>query len=314
MRDDDGKKGLIMLPPLKPIAMKERFSLLFLEKGQLDVLDGAFVLVDKNGVRTHIPVGGVACLMLEPGTRVSHAAVSLASRVGCLLVWVGEAGVRLYAAGQPGGARSDHLLYQARLALDDQARLNVVREMYAFRFKEEAPSKRSVEQLRGIEGARVRKMYELMARRYGVKWKGRKYDPNEWERGDMPNRCLSSATACLYGITEASVLAAGYAPAIGFIHTGKPLSFVYDIADLFKFDTVVPVAFRIAAKNPSDPEGMVRRACRDIFRETRLLSKIIPTIEEVLAAGKLPIPTKPPESVPPAIPSPRSIGDVGHRS
>jgi CRISPR-associated protein Cas1 len=90
---------------------------LFLEKGRLDVLDGAFVLVDEVGVRIHIPVGGVVCLMLEPGTRVSHAAVALAARAGTLLIWVGEAGVRLYAAGQPGGARADRLLYQARLAL-----------------------------------------------------------------------------------------------------------------------------------------------------------------------------------------------------
>jgi CRISPR-associated protein Cas1 len=69
---------------------------------------------------------------------------------------VGEAGVRLYAAGQPGGARADRLLLQARLALDDDARLRVVRKMYALRFKEEAPAHRSVDQLRGIEGARVR--------------------------------------------------------------------------------------------------------------------------------------------------------------
>jgi CRISPR-associated protein Cas1 len=108
-----------ILPPLKPIPIKDRLAVLFVERGQLDVLDGAFVLVDKNGVRTHIPIGGVACLMLEPGIRVSHAAAVLASRVGCLLVWVGEAGVRLYSAGQPGGARADRLLYQAKLALDD---------------------------------------------------------------------------------------------------------------------------------------------------------------------------------------------------
>ena len=94
-----------MLPRLGPLPIKNRLSIIFVEKGRLDVLDGSFVVVDKNGVRTHIPVGSVACLMLEPGTRISHAAVGLAARVGCLLVWVGEAGVRLYAAGQPGGAR-----------------------------------------------------------------------------------------------------------------------------------------------------------------------------------------------------------------
>ena len=303
-----------MLPPLKPIPIKGRLSILFLEKGNLDVLDGAFVLVDKNGVRTHIPVGSVACLMLEPGTRVSHAAVVLASRVGCLLVWIGEAGVRLYASGQPGGARADRLLYQARLALDDTARLNVVRKMYALRFKEEPPARRSVEQLRGIEGVRVRKMYELLAKQYRVNWKRRNYDHTNWGSGDTPNRCLSSATACIYGICEAAILAAGYAPAIGFIHTGKPQSFVYDIADIFKFETVVPVAFRIAAKNPFNPERDVRLACRDIFRQTKVLKRIIPTIEEVLVAGGLPMPRPPKESVAPAIPNKENIGDVGHRS
>ncbi len=302
-----------LLPPLKPIAMKERISLLFVEKGHLDVLDGAFVVVDVNGVRTHIPIGSVACLMLEPGTRVSHRAAALAARVGTLLVWVGEAGVRLYASGQPGGARADRLLYQAGLALDESARLRVVRKMYEFRFGEPAPERRSVEQLRGIEGARVRALYQALAQRAGVKWKARRYDPEDWDLSDVPNRCLSSATACLYGITEAAVLAAGYAPAVGFIHTGKPLSFVYDIADLFKFDTVVPLAFHIAAGSPREPERQVRLACRDLFRTKKLLGRIIPTIEEVLAAGGLSPPEPPPDALPPAIPEPEKIGDVGHR-
>jgi CRISP-associated protein Cas1 len=303
-----------ILPLLKPIPIKDRISVVFLEKGNLDVLDGAFVLVDKNGVRTHIPVGGVACLMLEPGTRTSHAAVSLASRVGCLLVWVGEGGVRVYASGQPGGARADRLLFQAKLALDDEARLKVVRKMYELRFKEKPPERRSIEQLRGIEAVRVRKMYELFAQQYGVQWKRRNYDYTEWESGDLPNRCLSSATACLYGITEAAILAAGYAPAVGFIHTGKPMSFVYDIADLFKFETVVPVAFRVAKRKPHEPEREVRLACRETFRQTKLLHRIIPTIEEVLSSGGLPFPKRPEESVAPAIPNKESMGDVGHRS
>jgi CRISP-associated protein Cas1 len=301
------------LPPLKPIPIKDRISVAYAEKGNIDVLDGAFVIVDKTGVRTHIPVGGLVCLMLEPGTRVSHAAVALASRVGCLLVWIGDGGVRLYASGQPGGARADRLLYQAKLALDDEARLKVVRKMYELRFKEKPPEKRSIEQMRGIEAVRVRKMYELFARQYGVKWRARNYDYDEWESGDIPNRCLSSATACLYGVSEAAILAAGYAPAIGFIHTGKPQSFVYDIADLFKFETVVPMAFRIAAKNPKEPEREVRVACRDAFRQSRILHRIIPMIEQVLSAGGLPFPKRPDESVDPVIPNKEGIGDAGHR-
>ncbi|MES9856072.1 MAG: type I-E CRISPR-associated endonuclease Cas1e [Sedimenticola sp.] len=303
-----------MLPPLKPIAMKERISMLFIEKGEIDVLDGSFVVIDKTGIRTHIPVGSIACLMLEPGTRVSHRAVALAARVGTLLTWVGEAGVRLYASGQPGGARSDRLLYQAKLALDEQARLKVVRKMYELRFGEKPPERRSVEQLRGIEGARVRKIYQMLAKRHGVKWKGRNYNPSDWDTSDLPNLCLSAATACLYGITEAAVLAAGYAPAVGFIHTGKPLSFIYDIADIFKFDTVVPLAFQIASKEPFQPERKVRLGCRDLFRQTKLLGKIIPTIQEVLAAGELEPPKPPDDALPIAIPEEKGIGDAGHRN
>ena len=288
--------------------------MIFIQYGQIDVLDGAFVIIDKNGVRKHIPVGSVACIMLEPGTRISHAAVNLAATVGTLLVWVGESGVRLYSSGQPGGARADRLLYQAKLALDDDLRLKVVRKMYEIRFGEPAPARRSVDQLRGIEGARVRSAYRLIAQQYRVNWQARNYDRKQWNAADVPNRCLSAATACLYGITEAAVLAAGYAPAVGFIHTGKPLSFVYDIADLYKFETVVPLAFRTAARSPAEPEREVRLACRDLFRSDKLLARIIPLIEEVLSAGGISPPEAPPESVPPAIPNPDSHGDVGHRS
>ena len=304
-----------LLPPLRPIPIRERISVIFIEYGEVDVLDGAFVVIDMNGVRTHIPVGGVACIMLEPGTRVSHRAVALAARVGTLLVWVGEAGVRLYASGQPGGARSDRLLYQARLALDENLRLKVVRKMYALRFGEEPPARRSVDQLRGIEGARVRRTYQLLAKQYGVDWKGRDYDAQEWDSADIPNRCLSAATACLYGVTEAAVLAAGYAPAVGFIHTGKPLSFVYDIADVYKFETVVPIAFKVAAAHTGGNfERAVRLGCRDIFRQSKLLDRIIPDIEDILAAGEIALPAAPADSVKPALPDEKGIGDVGHRA
>ena len=177
-----------MLPPLKPIAMKERVSMVFLQKGQIDVKDGSFVEIDKEGIRTHIPVGSIACIMLEPGTRISHHAVSLAARTGTLLVWVGEAGVRLYASGQPGGARSDRLLYQAKLALDDSLRLKVVRKMYELRFGEKPPERRSVEQLRGIEGSRVKKTYQLLAKQAGVTWNGRNYDRNNWDSAVIDGR------------------------------------------------------------------------------------------------------------------------------
>ena len=299
----------IMHPP-RPIPIKDRISYLFLERGRLDVMDGAFVLVDQGGVRTHIPVGSVTTLFLEPGTRVSHEAVKLCARVGCLLIWTGEAGVRIYAAGQPGGARSDRLLHQAGLALDPSARLQVVRKMYALRFGEDAPRNRSIDQLRGIEGARVRALYKTLAGQYKLRWRGRSYDPAKWDASDPLNQALSAANACLFGITEAAVLAAGYAPAIGFIHVGKPKSFVYDIADIVKFETAVPLAFETAARAPKELERQVRLRCRDTFRKKKILAKLIPLIDEVLAAGGTSF--EPEGVVGPAFDEEQS-GDVGHR-
>lgn len=294
--------------------------MVFLQYGQVDVVDGAFVLIDGEGVRTQVPVGGLAAVMLEPGTRVSHAAIRLAAEVGCLLVWVGEAGVRLYSAGQPGGARADRLLLQARTALDETARLHVVREMFRRRFDEDPPQRRSVDQLRGIEGARVRATYQILAQRFGVKWQRRNYDRDNWDTSDVPNKCVSAATSCLYGLVEAAILAAGYAPAIGFLHRGKPRSFVYDIADLVKFETVVPAAFATAARIESGkgdrtpPERQVRHACREAFRKTRLLNKLVPMCHDVIAAGGLDAPEEAPEATPVAIPRGEASGDDGHRN
>lgn len=179
--------------------------------------------------------------------------------------------------------------------------------MYEPRFGEKPSERRSVEQLCGIEGAWVKKAYGNMAKRYGVKWQGRRYDPTQWDASDTPNLCLSAATAYQYGITEAAILAsASSTPA-------KPLSFVYDIADIVKFNTVVPVASRIAAKEPPGAERKVRLACRDVFRKTKLLGKIIPMIEDVLSAGQLEPPQPPKEAVPPAIKDTGRFGDVSHR-
>ena len=154
----------------------------------------------------------------------------------------------------------------------------------------------------------------MMAKRFGVEWKGRSFDPQNWEASDDVNRCLSTATSCLYGISEAAILAAGYAPAIGFIHTGKPLSFVYDIADVFKFDTVVPVAFQVAANRHTDSGREVRLRCRDVFRKTKLMKRIIPSIGEILSSGGLGVPKAHPEAVPVAIPVKEGVGDAGHRN
>lgn len=292
-----------------PIMLKERGSVVTVQYGRLDVIDGAFVLVDKYGVRTQIPVGGLACVMLETGTTITHEAVKLASRVGCLLMWVADGVGRVYASGAHGGARADRLLLQAKAASDETARLHVVREMYRLRFKQEPPKNRSVQQLRGIEGSRVRRMYELLAKQYGIPWSRRSYKVEDWKSADPVNRALSTATASLYGICEAAVLVAGYSPAIGYIHTGKPLSFVYDIADIFKFDTVVPAAFRTIARQSNSIEHDTRIACRDLFRSQKILKRIVPVIDQVIHASGLRPPEIQPDQLTPAIPDKEKLSD-----
>ncbi|MEX2445557.1 MAG: type I-E CRISPR-associated endonuclease Cas1e [Alkalispirochaeta sp.] len=289
--------------------LKERGSVVSVQYGRLDVIDGAFVLVDTYGVRTQIPVGGLACVMLETGTTITHEAVKLASRVGCLLMWVADGVGRVYASGAHGGARADRLLLQAKAAIDESARLQVVREMYRLRFQQEPPKNRSVQQLRGIEGSRVRRMYELLARQYRIPWNRRSYKVYDWNSADPVNRALSTATASLYGVCEAAILIAGYSPAIGYIHTGKPLSFVYDIADIFKFDTVVPAAFRTVARNSQSIERDTRIACRDLFRSEKILKRIVPVIDRVIHASGLQPPQVQPDQLTPAIPNAGKLSD-----
>jgi CRISP-associated protein Cas1 len=270
---------------LDRLPLKERDSYLYVKYGELDVQDSAVVLTDSKGVRLQVPVGGLTVLMIEPGTTVTHAAVAACADAGCLLVWCGEGGVRLYAAGLMGGARSDKLMRQFAISSDPRRRLDVVREMYRRRFGEQAPDRRSVDQLRGIEGGRVKQAYADLAREHKVLWNGREYDPGRWSKADPINRAISAANACLYALTEAAILAAGYSPAVGFIHSGKPLAFVYDIADLYKFTTTVPLAFRVTAASPLEVEGRVRRELRDMFRREKTLQRIVPDMEEVLDAG-----------------------------
>jgi CRISPR-associated protein Cas1 len=199
-----------------------------------------------------------------------------------LVIWVGEAGVRCYAQGMGGTRSSAALIHQASQATKEDKRLEVVQRMYRLRFKEEIDIKLTVEQLRGMEGIRVRRTYDRFSKEYNIPWSGRNYDRENWQDTDPVNRALSAANSCLYGIAHAAIISVGYSPALGFIHTGKQLSFVYDIADLYKTEITIPVAFTIAQENPPQLERATRLRCRDIFKESKILQRMIPDIRHVL--------------------------------
>jgi len=260
----------------------DKLTYLYVEHAIVEQKDTAIAVCRADGTTTAVPAAAMAVLLLGPGTTLTHAAVRTLADSNCQVLWIGEHGVRFYAHGLGGARSSRNLLRQAQLVSDELTRLQVVVRMYCMRFDDTPGSGITLQQLRGKEGIRVREAYAKAAREHGVEWSGRQYSRGLWTATDPINRSLSAANACLYGLCHAAILSAGYSPALGFIHTGKQLSFVYDIADLYKADMVIPIAFREAAVGSDSLETRVRRACRDLFRAEKLMERILPDIANVL--------------------------------
>lgn len=261
----------------------DKLSYLYVDHALIEQETAAISVTREDGSSVAVPIAALAVLLLGPGTTLTHAAVKALADNNCQIVWVGERGVRFYAHGLGGARSSRNLLRQAFLATNETARMQVVIRMYCMRFDDRPPTDITLQQLRGREGIRVREAYASAARTFGVRWSGRRYDRGNWDSADPINRALSTANACLYGLCHAAILSGGYSTALGFIHTGKQLSFVYDIADLYKAKYVIPVAFREAAVDSSDLETRVRRACRDLFSSERVAQRILPDIASALA-------------------------------
>ncbi len=262
----------------------DRWSHLYIERGSVEKEKDGLGVFDKEGF-TPLPIDQLSLVLLGPGTKITHAAVRALAENNCLVCWTGEEAVRLYAHSTGGTHSSHRLLRQARLFCDDEQRRLVVRRMFQKRFPEPIAADATIEQIRGMEGARVRHAYARLAKEHGVEWKGRDYNQKNWYSADPLNRALSVANACLYGVCHAGILSAGYSPALGFIHVGKMLSFVYDVADFYKVDLTVPLAFAAAARAESELERRVRGLCRDTFYAEKLMERILPDIAEVLDAG-----------------------------
>lgn len=269
-------KDLHILPKVR-----DSWSYLYVERTHIDQEDKGICTRDARGT-VHVPCASLTLLMLGPGTTITHAAIATIAESGCLVAWVGEHGVRFYAQGMGETRSSSRLLHQARLWANRETRTTVVRRMYEMRFADPLPPELTLRQVRGHEGARVRAAYAAAARRFGVAWSGRNYDRDAWDRADPVNRALSAANSTLYGVCHAAIVAAGYSPALGFIHTGKMLSFVYDIGDLYKADISVPAAFMTVAQGEARLESRVRHRCRDLFAEENLLGRILSDLDKLL--------------------------------
>ena len=278
----------IIRPDLQALPqIKDRMTFLYLEHCTLGRQDGAITVTDENGI-VHIPAAAISVLLLGPGTRVTHRAMELMGDTGVGAVWVGEHGVRYYAHGRPLTTRSGLLQKQAALVSNTRKHLAVVRKMYQLRFPDEDVSHLTMQQLRGREGSRVRNAYRRAARETGVEWNGRLYRPEDFASGDPVNQALSAGNACLYGLAHAVIVALGCAPGLGFVHVGHEGSFVYDIADLYKAEITIPIAFQAAAENPEDLPAVVRRRVRDAMVEHHILERMVHDIRWLLSDGEDP--------------------------
>lgn len=278
-------KNLQELPKLR-----DSLSFLFVEHVKVERDGGALTLFDKDG-ETHVPVAALGVLMLGPGTTITHEAMKVLAESGCSVLWVGEYSVRMYAQGMGETRSALRLLRQVRLHADPASRMAVVLRMYEKRFAEALPTEITVERIRGMEGVRVRTAYARASQRTGVEWRGRNYSRHDWASADPINRALSAASACLNGISHCAIVSAGYSPAIGFVHTGKLLSFVYDVSDLYRADVIVPVAFEVTARLQasgewSGLERAIRLACRDAFRTHRVLERVVKDVDDLMKVSE----------------------------
>lgn len=265
----------------------DRLTFLYLEHCQINREDSAILIRDDRGT-TRIPAAAITVLLLGPGTTVTHRAVELIGDAGVGIVWVGEHGVRFYASGRPLTHRAHLLMKQAQLVSNQRSHLAVVRKMYQLRFPDEDVSGLTTQQLRGREGSRVRKTYRTEAKKWNVPWNGREFDPDNFSSGDPVNQALSAGHACLYGLAHAVIAALGCSPGLGFIHVGHERSFVYDVADLYKAEITIPIAFEMAAQQPGDLPGAVRRRVRDEMVSRHLLERMVKDIRFLLSDDERP--------------------------
>jgi CRISP-associated protein Cas1 len=257
------------------------WSYLYVEHCRIDQ-DGRAIAVHDEAGKVPVPCANIALLMLGPGVSISHAAISALADHGCLVAWCGEGGSRFYAVGMGKTRSAENLLHQARMWAHMDLHMKVVRNLYQLRFSEKLDPGLTLQQIRGMEGVRVRETYSKTSRETGIPWSGKSYRRDKWSEADPVNRALSAANSCLYGICHAAIVSAGFSPALGFVHTGKMLSFVYDVADIYKTEVTVPVAFRAAGEGNDDLERRVRLTCRDLFVGTRILERIIPDVQKAL--------------------------------
>jgi len=263
--------------------IKDRYPFLYLERGRLEIDDSSVKWIDSEGEVIRLPIATISTLLLGPGTSVTHEAIKVMAAANCTVCWVGEDSLLFYAVGNSPTANTRNLRRQMQTACDKEKALSVARRMFARRFPDADLSHKTLKEMMGMEGYRVRSLYEKKAEQYNIGWKGRSFVPGKMELSDITNQILTSCNAALYGILASCIYSMGYSPHIGFIHSGSPLPFVYDMADLYKEKLCIDLAFKLTLDLAGQyNKYRVSSEFRQLVIDMDLLEKINPDIEEML--------------------------------
>jgi len=225
--------------------VKDKYPFLYLERGRLEIDDSSIKWIDSDANVVPLPVATLNTLLLGPGTTITHEAVKIAAAANCNVCWVGEDSLLFYACSHLPTADTRNLRHQLEQSANPEASLSVARRMFARRFPDADLEGKNLKEMMGMEGHRVRSLYQQKAEQYQVGWKGRQFTPGKFSLSDITNQVLTSTNAALYGILCSAVHSMGYSPHIGFIHSGSPLPFVYDLADLYKEELCIDLAFAL---------------------------------------------------------------------
>lgn len=262
-------------PPLETLApAKDRWTPLYLEHGRLEVDDSSVKWIGADGLLCRLPVATVSALILGPGTTVTHAAMKACAESNTPVCWTGEDSLRFYAFGLSPNHNNDMPRLHAEAWADKRRRTQIARAMFKMRFPDGDVDGKSVKELRGMEGLRVRTFYAQLGLQHGVTWKGRNYDRQNWDTADEINRALSAANSSLYALCAAVCCSLGYVPSLGFVHDSGTLPFIYDVADLYKHLTSIPAAFLAVRQDPKDDGKLVRKLFKQHIEEERILQRM----------------------------------------
>ncbi|WP_028975138.1 type I-E CRISPR-associated endonuclease Cas1e [Spirochaeta cellobiosiphila] len=245
MSEEKNKRLFIKINRNNLPQVKDKYPFIYLERGRLEIDDSSVKWIDSEANLVRLPIAMLNAILLGPGTSITHEAVKVITASNCMICWVGEDSMLFYAVGQSPTSDTRNMRKQMELAINGKKRVEVARRMFSRRFPQENVSQKSLKELMGMEGLRVRRLYESKAKEYGVGWKGRQYTPGKFELGDLTNQILTSSNAALYGILTSAIYSLGYSPHVGFVHSGSPLPFVYDMADLYKEDLCIDLAFSL---------------------------------------------------------------------